>query len=72
LKRKVRVYVALYDSQVEDSGDRISQGPVEKMWESHRILKENTGNRWNMEVVFRPKMIQIFSGGFLPASCAFR
>ncbi len=58
--------------QVEDSGDRIPQDPVEKMRESHRILKENTENRWNIEAVFRPKIAQIFSDGFLPASCAFR
>jgi hypothetical protein len=42
------------------------------MRESHRILQENTGNRWNMEAVFRPKIIRIFSGGFLSTSCAFQ
>jgi hypothetical protein len=25
-----------------------------------------------MEAVFRPKIVGIFSGGFLPTSCAFR
>jgi hypothetical protein len=38
-------------TQVDDSG--------------HRILQENTGNRWNMEAVFRPGIVWIFSGGFL-------
>jgi hypothetical protein len=48
----------LQGSQVDDSG--------------HRILQENTGNRWNMEAVFRPEIVWIFSGGFLSTSCAFR
>jgi len=39
---------------------------------SHGILQENTGNRWNMEAVFWPEIVRIFSGGFLPTSCAFR
>jgi hypothetical protein len=39
---------------------------------SRRILQENTGNRWNMEAVFRPEIVRIFSGGFLSTSCAFR
>jgi hypothetical protein len=26
------------------------------MRESHRILQESTGNRWNMEAVFRPEL----------------
>jgi hypothetical protein len=30
------------------------------MRESHRILQENTGNRWNMEAVFRPEIVRIF------------
>jgi hypothetical protein len=30
------------------------------MLESHWILQENTGNRWNMEAVFRPKIARIF------------
>jgi hypothetical protein len=42
------------------------------MRESHRILQENTGNRWNVEAVFRPEIVQIFSGGFLSTSCTFR
>jgi hypothetical protein len=42
------------------------------MRESHRILQENTGNRRNMEAVFRPKIVWILSGGFLPTFCAFR
>jgi hypothetical protein len=36
------------------------------------ILQENTGNRWNMEAVFRPEIVRIFSDGFLSTSCAFR
>jgi hypothetical protein len=32
---------------------------------SRGILQENTGNRWNMEAVFRPEIVRIFSGGFL-------
>jgi hypothetical protein len=28
-----------------------------KMWESYRILQENTRNRWDMEAVFRPQII---------------
>ncbi len=43
-----------------------------KMRESHRILKESTRNRWNMETVFRPEIFRIFFGGFLPTSFAFR
>jgi hypothetical protein len=35
-------------------------------------LQENTGNRWNMEAMFRPEIVWIFFGGFLPTSCAFR
>jgi hypothetical protein len=31
----------------------------------YRILQENTGNCWNIEAVFRTKMVRIFSGGFL-------
>ncbi len=42
------------------------------MRESHRILQGNTGNRWNMEAVFRPGTVRIFSSRFLPTSCAFR
>jgi hypothetical protein len=42
------------------------------MRESHRILEENTGNRWNMEAVFRPGIVRIFSGRFLSTSCAFQ
>jgi len=38
----------------------------------HRFLQENTGNRWNMKAVFRPEIVEIFSGGFLPTSSAFR
>jgi hypothetical protein len=54
---------ASYDSQknithVDDSG--------------YRILQENTGNRWNMEAVFRPEIVEIFSVGSLSTSCAFR
>jgi len=51
-------------TQVDDSGHRIPLDPAEKMQESHRILQENTGNRWNMEAVFRPEIVQIFSGSF--------
>jgi hypothetical protein len=39
--------------------------------ESRGILQENTGNRWNMEAVFRPEIVRIFSDGFLSTSCAF-
>jgi hypothetical protein len=28
-------------------------------------------NRWNMEALFRPEIVQFFSGGFLPASYVF-
>jgi hypothetical protein len=59
-------------TQVDDSGHRIPRDPTGKMRESHRILQENTGNRWNMEAVFRPEIVRIFSGGFLSNSCAFR
>jgi hypothetical protein len=38
----------------------------------HRILQENTANRWNMEAVFPPENDRIFSGGFLSTACAFR
>jgi hypothetical protein len=47
-------------------------GPRKILLESHRILQENTGNRWSMEAVFRPEIVRIFSGGFLSTSCAFR
>jgi hypothetical protein len=30
------------------------------MRESHRILQENTGYRWNMEAVFRTEIVWIF------------
>jgi hypothetical protein len=33
---------------------------------SRGILQENTENRWNMEAVFRPEIVRIFSGGFMP------
>ncbi len=36
---------------------------------SRRIVQERcgkvAGNRWNMEAVFRPEIVRIFSGGFL-------
>ncbi len=48
----------IYKAQVEHSG--------------HRILQENTANRWTMEAVFQPEIIRIFSGKFLRTSCAFR
>jgi hypothetical protein len=35
------------------------------MRESHRILQENTGNRWKMAAVFRSEIVRIFSGEFL-------
>jgi len=38
---------------------------------SRGILQEDTGNLWNIEAVFRPEIVRIFSGGFLPPSCAF-
>jgi len=59
-------------TQVDDSGNRIPQDSSGKMRESHRILQESTENRWNMEAVFRPKIVWIFPGGFLSTSCAFR
>jgi hypothetical protein len=59
-------------TQVEDFDHRISQDPAEKMWESHRILQENTEIPWNTEAVFRPEIVRIFSSGFLSTSCAFR
>jgi hypothetical protein len=34
------------------------------MRKSHRILQENTGNRWNMEAVFRPEIVRIFPVDF--------
>jgi hypothetical protein len=34
------------------------------MRESHRTLQENTGNIWNMEALFSPKIFQIFSDDF--------
>jgi hypothetical protein len=36
------------------------------------ILLYSTLYRWNMEAVFRPEIVRIFSGGFLPTFCAFR
>jgi hypothetical protein len=30
------------------------------MRESHRILQESIGNRWNMEAVFRPENFWFF------------
>jgi hypothetical protein len=62
----------LFYTQVDDSGHRIPRDPAGKMRESHRILQENTGYRWNMEAVLRPEIARIFSGGFLSTSCAFR
>ena len=59
-------------TQVEHSGHRIPQDTAGKMRDSHRILQGNTGNRWNVEAVFRSKIRPDFSGGFLPTSCTFR
>jgi hypothetical protein len=59
-------------AQVDDSGHQIPRDPVGKMRESHRIPHENTGNRWNMEAVFRPGIVRIFSCPFLSTSCASR
>jgi hypothetical protein len=42
------------------------------MRESQSFLQESTGNRWNMEAVFRPEIFRIFPGRFLSTSCAFR
>ncbi len=39
---------------------------------SRGILQENTGNRWNMEAVFRPGIVRIFSSRFLSTSSDFR
>ena len=52
-------FIVQMSTQVEDSGHRIPQDPAGKMRESHRILQENTGNRWNLEAVFRPETIQM-------------
>ncbi len=41
------------DSEVDDFGHQIPRDPGAKMREIHRILQESTGNRWNMEAVFR-------------------
>jgi hypothetical protein len=30
------------------------------MQESHRIQQKNTGNHWNIEAVFRPKVVRFF------------
>jgi len=46
--------------QVDDSGHRIPLDSSGKMRESHRILQESTGNRWNMEVLFCPEIFWIF------------
>ncbi len=59
-------------AQVDDYGHRFPRDPAGKMWKNHRILRENTGNRWNMEAVVRPEIVRIFSGGFLSTSRAFR
>jgi len=47
-------------TQVDDFGDQIPRDSAGKILESHRILKENIGNRWNMEAVFRPETVRIF------------
>jgi hypothetical protein len=39
---------------------------------SRGILQENTGNRWDIEAIFRPEIVRIFSGVFLSTFCAFR
>jgi hypothetical protein len=59
-------------SQVEHSGHRIPPDSAGKMLESHWILQENIGNRWNMEAVFRSKNGRIFSDIFLSISYAFQ
>ncbi len=51
-------------TQVDLSCHRISQDLAGKMPKSHRILKENTRNIWNMEAVFWPGIFRIFSRGF--------
>ncbi len=54
-------------TQDEDSTHRIPQDPAGKMRESRCILQENTGNRWNVDAVFRPEIF-----GFFPVdSCQF-
>ena len=63
--------ISITIAQVDDSGHWIPQDPVGNMRKSHRILQENTRNRWNMEAVFRPEIDRTFSGGFQPTSCAF-
>jgi hypothetical protein len=42
------------------------------MRQSQRILQQNTENRWNVEVVFRPEIVRIFSVEFPPTSCTFQ
>ncbi len=69
-QQKIKIF--FLRSQVDDSGHRIPRHPVWKMQESHWILHEDTGNRWNMEAVVRPQIVRIYSGGFLSTSCAFR
>ncbi len=51
-------------TQADDSGHQILKDPAGKM-------RESTGNRWNMKVVFRTENFRLFSGGFLPTSCTF-
>ena len=48
-------YLSLEHSQVEDSGDR--------------ILQESSGNRRNMEALFRPEIIGKNSENFQPEYC---
>jgi len=50
--QKKLFFLLLVTSHIDDSGHRIPLDSAGKMRESHRILQENTGNRWNMEAVF--------------------
>ncbi len=56
-------------TQVNDSDFRKRADSDGKRRTSHRILQENSGNRWNMEAVFRSGIFLIFPGGFPAVSC---
>ncbi len=81
--RSIRSYLFRRILKEENADFRILQVQESKSWmiespatqdkdSGHRILQENTGNRWNIEAVFWLEIFRIFSGGFLPTSCAFQ
>ena len=63
-----RTYLKNAIIQIEDSGNQIPKEPAGKRRKKRWILQEYTGSHRNMEAVFRPENIRIFSGDIRPVS----